>query len=95
MDGRWEPPSHLLHGEGQHPIPHDHLAWNPDGPESRREDHERLHLEDNVASNEYLMLSGDQFSTSRKHAVWLPTFLERYDPDTIRYHLTVNMPEPP
>ena len=58
-----------------------------------REDHERLHLEDNVASNEYLMLSGDQFSTSRKHAVWLPTFLERYDPDTIRYHLTVNMPE--
>ena len=25
--------------------------------------------------------------------MWLPTFLERYDPDTIRYHLTVNMPE--
>ena len=58
-----------------------------------RGDNDRLHLEDNVASNEYLMLSGDQFSTSRKHAVWLPTFLERYDPDTIRYHLTVNMPE--
>ena len=29
-----------------------------------RGDNDRLHLEDNVASNEYLMLSGDQFSTS-------------------------------
>ena len=79
VDGRWEPPSHLLHGEGQHPIPHDHLVWNLMALNRGREDHERLHLEDNVASNEYLMLSGDQFSTSRKHAVWLPTFLERYD----------------
>ena len=60
---------------------------------SGRDENNVLHLEDNVASNEYLMLSGDQFSTSRKHAVWLPTFLDRYDPDSIRYHLTVNMPE--
>ena len=60
---------------------------------SGKEEQEMLHLEDNVASNEYLMLSGDQFSTSRKHAVWLPTFLERYDPDSLRYHLTINMPE--
>ena len=58
-----------------------------------KEEKEKWHLEDNVASNEYLMLSGDQFSTSRKHAVWLPTFLERYDPDSLRYHLTINMPE--
>ena len=31
-------------------------------------------LENNVASNEYLMLQGGQFSKSRKHAVWLPNF---------------------
>ena len=36
---------------------------------------------------------GRPILNQRKHAVWLPTFLERYDPDTIRYHLTVNMPE--
>ena len=30
---------------------------------------------------------------SRKHAVWLPSFLERYDPDTLRYYLSINMPE--
>ena len=38
------------------------------------------------------MLSGGQFSKSRKHAVW-PSFLERCDPDTLRYYLSINMPE--
>ena len=42
---------------------------------------------------EYLMLSGGQFSKSRKHAVWLPSFLDRFDPDTLRYYLGINMPE--
>jgi methionyl-tRNA synthetase len=52
-----------------------------------------LHLEDNVPAMEYLMLAGGQFSKSRKHAIWLPSFLEKYDPDTLRYVLTINMPE--
>ena len=47
----------------------------------------------NVSSNEYLMLQGGQFSKSRKHAVWLPSFLERYDADCLRYYLSINMPE--
>ena len=50
-------------------------------------------LESNVPAMEYLMLSGGQFSKSRKHAVWLPSFLERFDPDTLRYYLGINMPE--
>ena len=52
-----------------------------------------LALETNVPANEYLMLQGGQFSKSRKHGVWLPSFLERYDPDTLRYYLSINMPE--
>lgn len=52
-----------------------------------------LNLEDNVPAMEYLMLAGGQFSKSRKHAVWLPSFLERFDPDTLRYYLSINMPE--
>ena len=52
-----------------------------------------LALEHNVPAMEYLMLSGGQFSKSRKHAVWLPSFLERFDPDTLRYYLSINMPE--
>ncbi|MBN28653.1 MAG: methionine--tRNA ligase [Euryarchaeota archaeon] len=50
-------------------------------------------LEDNVSSNEYLMLQGGQFSKSRRHGVWLPSYLERYDPDALRYYLSINMPE--
>ena len=52
-----------------------------------------LALETNVPAMEYLMLAGGQFSKSRKHAVWLPSFLERFDPDTLRYYLSINMPE--
>ena len=53
----------------------------------------QMALETNVPAMEYLMLAGGQFSKSRKHAVWLPSFLERYDPDTLRYYLSINMPE--
>jgi len=52
-----------------------------------------LRLEDNVPAMEYLMLAGGQFSKSRKHAIWLPSFLKRFDPDTLRYYLSINMPE--
>ena len=54
---------------------------------------DQLHLEDNVAANEFLMLQGGQFSKSRKHGIWLPAFLENHDPDSLRYYLTINMPE--
>ncbi|MEC8874345.1 MAG: methionine--tRNA ligase, partial [Candidatus Thermoplasmatota archaeon] len=52
-----------------------------------------LALEDNVSANEFLMLQGGQFSKSRRHAVWLPSYLEQYDPDALRYYLSINMPE--
>lgn len=38
-------------------------------------------------------MEGRKFSTSRNWAVWLPDYLERYDPDPLRYILSVNMPE--
>lgn len=50
-------------------------------------------LEHNVPAMEYLMLAGGQFSKSRKHAIWLPSFLERYPADTLRYYLSAQMPE--
>ena len=52
-----------------------------------------LNLPTDVPAMEYLMLSGGQFSKSRKHAIWLPSFLERHHPDTLRYYLSINMPE--
>jgi methionyl-tRNA synthetase len=46
-----------------------------------------------VPANEFMTLEGNQFSTSRNWAVWLPDVLERYDPDAIRYYVTAVMPE--
>ena len=62
-------------------------------PPSHAPEPGNLALESNVPANEYLMLQGGQFSKSRRHAVWLPSFLERFDPDTLRYYLSINMPE--
>jgi methionyl-tRNA synthetase len=52
-----------------------------------------LNLPYNVPANEYLTVEGKKLSSSRNWAVWLPDFLSRYDPDPLRYLLSVNMPE--
>ena len=46
-----------------------------------------------VPANEHLTIEAKKFSKSRNWAVWLPDYLERYEPDPLRYCLTVNMPE--
>jgi len=52
-----------------------------------------LNLPYDVPANEYLTIEGRKLSSSRNWAVWLPDYLERYDPDPLRYLLSVNMPE--
>jgi methionyl-tRNA synthetase len=46
-----------------------------------------------VPANEFMNLEGQKISGSRNWAVWGMDFLSRYDPDPLRYYLTVNMPE--
>ena len=52
-----------------------------------------LHLPHDVPANEYLLLDSTQFSKSRRHAIWIPDYLERYDPELLRYYLASIMPE--
>ena len=52
-----------------------------------------LTLPYNVPANEFMNLEGQKISGSRNWAVWGLDFLDRYDPDTLRYYLTANMPE--
>jgi methionyl-tRNA synthetase len=52
-----------------------------------------LNLPYDVPANEYLTIEGQKLSSSRNWAVWLPDYLSRYDPDPLRYLLSVNMPE--
>jgi methionyl-tRNA synthetase len=52
-----------------------------------------LNLPYDVPSNEFLNLEGRQFSKSRNWFISLYDFLDRFDPDPLRYYLTVNAPE--
>ena len=52
-----------------------------------------LQLPHDVPANEYLLLDSAQFSKSRRHAVWIPDYMERYDPEALRYYLAAVMPE--
>ncbi|MDT8719625.1 methionine--tRNA ligase [Clostridium sp. 19966] len=54
---------------------------------------ENYHLPDRIVSSEYLTLEGEKISTSRDYAIWAPYILENYNPDSIRYFLTINAPE--
>ncbi|MBM3133791.1 MAG: methionine--tRNA ligase [Chloroflexi bacterium] len=53
----------------------------------------RLQLPYDVVSSEFLTMEGRKSSSSRGHAVWLPYFFSRYDPDPLRYLLTIGGPE--
>jgi methionyl-tRNA synthetase len=46
-----------------------------------------------VPANEFMNLEGKKISGSRNWAVYVNDFLTRYDPDALRYYLTVAMPE--
>ncbi len=53
----------------------------------------QLNLPYDVPANEFLNLERKKISGSRNWLVDGLDFLERYDPDTLRYYLTVTMPE--
>jgi len=46
-----------------------------------------------VPANEFMNIEAQKISGSRNWAVWANDFLTRYDPDALRYYLTVSMPE--
>ena len=52
-----------------------------------------LNLPYDIPANEFMNLGGDKFSKSEHRAVWVPDYLERYDPDPLRYYIAANMPE--
>ena len=46
-----------------------------------------------VPANQFMNLEGKKISGSRNWAVWGRDVLTRFDPDAVRYYLTINMPE--
>lgn len=52
-----------------------------------------MNLPYNIPANEYLMFNGGKLSKSRGGSIDVPSVLEKYDVDAIRYYLSVNMPD--
>ncbi len=55
--------------------------------------HGGLNLPDDVPGNQYVNFMGGKASTSLGTAPFVPHYLDRFDPDTIRYYLAAIMPE--
>jgi methionyl-tRNA synthetase len=56
-------------------------------------ENKNLTLPYDVPANQFMNLEGQKISGSRNWAVWGRDALSRYDPDALRYYLTINMPE--
>ena len=57
------------------------------------EENGALNVPYDVPANQFMNLEGQKISGSRNWAVWGKDALTRYDPDALRYYLTINMPE--
>lgn len=57
------------------------------------EEEAALTLPYDVPANQFMNLEGEKISGSRNWAVWGRDARTRYDPDALRYYLTINMPE--
>jgi methionyl-tRNA synthetase len=56
-------------------------------------DHPALNLPYDVVSSEFLTMEGKKFSSSRGIVIYVHEVLSRYDPDPLRYFLTIGGPE--
>ncbi len=52
-----------------------------------------LELPDDIVASEFLTMEGKKFSSSRGVVIYVQDFLSRYDPDPLRYFLTIAGPE--
>jgi methionyl-tRNA synthetase len=53
----------------------------------------KLNLPSEVVSSEFLTMEGRKFSSSRQVVIYVRDFLSRYDPDALRYYISVAGPE--
>jgi methionyl-tRNA synthetase len=96
---RWwyNPGAKTLYFIGKDNIPFHAVIWPAElmGVKRLYEDDtsQVLNLPYDVPANEFMNLEGHGMSGSRNWAVWMDEALDRYDPDALRYYLTVAMPE--
>jgi methionyl-tRNA synthetase len=96
-DWWYDPQARTYYFIGKDNIPFHAVIWPAQliGAERLYEDDpaRRLNLPYDIPANEFLNLEGQKISGSRNWAVWGLDFLQRYDPDPLRYYLTAIAPE--
>jgi methionyl-tRNA synthetase len=66
------------------------MAYGSYDPETEQGEY---NLPYDIPSNEFLTLQGNKISTSQNWAVWVSDYLERFEPDPLRFYFSANMPE--
>lgn len=92
----WYEPARSYYFIGKDNIPFHSVIWPAILMGTERlyhEDEGQLNLPYDIPANEFMTLEGQKMSTSRNWAVWLPDYLVHYDPDPLRYYLTIIAPE--
>ena len=85
----WENPDALTtYFQGKDNIPFHAIIWP-----AMLMGYGNLNLPYNIPANQYVTMSGSKASTSGNWAVWMPDYLDRHEPDPLRYVLTALMPE--
>jgi methionyl-tRNA synthetase len=84
----WKQPSRGYYFVGKDNIPFHTVIWP-----GMLWGYGGLNLPYDVPANEYLNVEGRQLSKSRRWVIEVLDYLERYDPDPLRYMLSVNAPE--
>lgn len=49
-------------------------------------------MPDNIYAGEFLSLEGEKMSTSKNWVIWISDFVENFEPDLLRFYLTINAP---
>ena len=82
---------------GKDNIPFHAIIWPAEllglGRIYEENESKRLNLPYDVPANEFMNMEGRKISGSHNWGVWMLDALERFDPDPLRYYLTVTMPE--
>ncbi|MGD8753803.1 MAG: methionine--tRNA ligase [Anaerolineales bacterium] len=100
-DWWYDPEAQAYYFIGKDNIPFHAIMWPAQlygagewfGKIFEERDDQRLTLPYDVPANEFMNLEGRRLSGSRNWVVDALDFLSRYDPDSLRYYLTANMPE--
>ena len=88
VPGLTEPPAKSYYFIGKDNIPFHTIIWP-----AMLLGYGNRNLPYDVPANEFMTMSGAKASSSRGNVIWTQDVLDKYNPDTLRYYLSITAPE--